>query len=302
MNIDYNDISKIKIKNMKIREIEKISEFMACMNSKESNYIGYCGDKKEEILRCLNEYFTEETIEKCFVGAYNDDEIVGLLGVDTDVDNGFGELWGPFISENFNKEEISSKLWQSLKASVSDYCKGFGMFCSNKNKDCLEFGKRHNFIMEDEFFIMKLNKEKNQKISEVKPYELTTEYYTEFEKFHDRVFRNSYYEGKTIVSNINDHRKVFIIKDNNEVIAYIYIEVNPEFHESSIDFFAVREDKRGKGLGIRLIKIAIDWIFTFKEINEITLCVKEKNLKALGLYKKCGFSEKNHMIFLKIEL
>lgn len=75
--------------------------------------------------------------------------------------------------------------------------------------------------------------------------------------------------------------------------------MEPEFGESSIDFFAVKEDKRGFGLGSKLIKIAIDWIFSFNEIDNITLCVKAENQRALKLYRKCGFKEKNHMVFLK---
>lgn len=221
MSTNYDNV--LEIRNIKKEEVEKVSEFIAHMNSEGTNHIGYCGDSKEEILNYLKEEFSDEALETCFMGAYNDGDIVGILGVDADVDNGCGELWGPFVSETFNKDEVSVKLWEDLKKSIKNICSSFGLFCNNKNIACIKFGEDNGFKKENEHFIMNLNREEVGKISEVKSFELTEAHYGKFEKLHDQVFGNSYYKGSTIINNINEYKKVFIVQENNEVAAYIYM-------------------------------------------------------------------------------
>lgn len=289
----------LKIRNIKIGELEKVSEFIAYMNSDKKHHIGYCGVLKEEILKSLQEEYTKEALEKCFVAAYEYDKIVGILGVDIDEESKFGELWGPFVRDGFNKSEVFSMLWDKLTKSISNMCEEFGVFCNAKNIKCIKFAERYNFQRNGEFIIMELNSKEFQRALEFKLFEITSEYYNQFEMLHNRIFPKAYYNGKTILSRINEHRKVFIIKENNELLGQIYVEVEPEFGESNIEFIAVREDKQGKGLGSKLINIAINWIFSFEKIESITLCVNKENKKALKLYRKCGFKEKNNMIFLK---
>ncbi|MGV3465591.1 MAG: GNAT family N-acetyltransferase, partial [Heyndrickxia sp.] len=78
---------------------------------------------------------------------------------------------------------------------------------------------------------------------------------------------------------------------------YIYVEANPEFGEANIEFFAVKEEFRGKGLGRRLLNIALQWLFSYENIHEVTLCVNSVNEKAIRLYQKAGFEHVHDLCF-----
>jgi len=114
---------------------------------------------------------------------------------------------------------------------------------------------------------------------------------------HDRVFPNTYYSGNQIIERLNDHRKVFMDIKNNSLAGYIYVEINPVFGEGSIEFFAVDQSQRGKGIGSKLLTMALKWLFTFDSINSITLCVNSENEKALNLYKIIGFKKKCQLCY-----
>lgn len=49
-----------------------------------------------------------------------------------------------------------------------------------------------------------------------------------------------------------------------------------------------------------MVKMAINWIFSFEEINNIQLCVSSENLQAIKLYSKVGFEEECKMVFYKL--
>ncbi|OPJ64037.1 GNAT family N-acetyltransferase [Clostridium oryzae] len=114
--------------------------------------------------------------------------------------------------------------------------------------------------------------------------ELSQEYFQDFVNLHDTVFPNAYYKGKQIIRRLNKHRKVFIIKENSSLCGYIYAEAEPDVSLSNIEFLAVDESQRRKGIASRLLSIALKWLFSFDTINSITLCVNLKNDKAIKLY------------------
>ncbi|MBU3144194.1 GNAT family N-acetyltransferase [Clostridium sp. CF012] len=289
----------VKISTIKNSEIDKLAEFIAFMNSKENHNIGYCEKTKEKVLNTLYQDFEDGNIEKYFVGAYEGQKLIGTLGVDVDEKKSYGELWGPFVDELYSEENVSGKLLLLLRKNILNCCGSFGVFCDSKNIQCIEFAKECGFESNGEYFIMSLGKDDFKESFQVKDFELTLEYNNQFKLLHDKNFPNTYYSGSDILSHINEYKKVFFIKDNEEFTGYIYVEVEPEFGESSIEFFGVREDMRGKGLGSKLIRMAINWIFSFEEINNIKLCVGFENLQAIKLYRKVGFEEESKMIFYK---
>lgn len=116
-------------------------------------------------------------------------------------------------------------------------------------------------------------------------------------ELHDKTFPNTYYDGEEIISRLNNHRKVFVCKEAKELTGYIYVEAEPEFDEGSIEFFAVNESQRGKGIGCYLLTMALRWLFSFNSIDSVSLCVNSKNEKAINLYKMAGFKEKHQLSY-----
>ena len=53
-------------------------------------------------------------------------------------------------------------------------------------------------------------------------------------------------------------------------------------------------------MGTQLIKAALRYLFSYKEIKEITLSVGMENVKALNLYKAAGFKVKYELSYFEI--
>ncbi len=83
----------------------------------------------------------------------------------------------------------------------------------------------------------------------------------------------------------------------DELAGYIYVEAEPEFGEGNIEFFAVNELQRSKGIGKKLLIMGLKWLFLFDSISSIKLCVNLKNEKAINLYKKVGFKQKHQLSY-----
>lgn len=80
----------------------------------------------------------------------------------------------------------------------------------------------------------------------------------------------------------NPFGKVLILKENNEIIGYLYY--SDIYERAEINQFEINKIHRNCGKGNLLLKYLIDNIK-----KDITLEVKEDNIPAIKLYLKNGF-------------
>jgi len=85
--------------------------------------------------------------------------------------------------------------------------------------------------------------------------------------------------------------------NNVKLSGYIYVEAEPVYGEANIEFFAVKESERGKGIGKKLLSVVLKWLFSIESIKSITLCVNSSNQDAISLYKKVGFQPIHELCF-----
>lgn len=95
----------------------------------------------------------------------------------------------------------------------------------------------------------------------------------------------SFSQIQGLVNDVNAIARVGIV-DSTAVCYYSFYNI---CGEGNINNLAVKQDFRGKGIGSLLIK---DMLKVAKDINlaALTLEVNEKNLVAMGLYRKFGFA------------
>ncbi len=79
-----------------------------------------------------------------------------------------------------------------------------------------------------------------------------------------------------------------VAKDNNELCGYIIVRIIAP--EGELYRIAVKEDKRGRGVGYRLIKNALDYLEP-EGLETLFLEVRGQNTAALALYSSLGFCE-----------
>lgn len=274
-------------------DIDRVAHFIARVNNNEENHIGYCGTDSEEIKNSLIEDLTDMPFNESFIVGIEYGEIIGVIGFDADLEDNSAEIWGPFIEKS--KWYIVMDLWNEVIKILPKKIETISLFMNSKNKNSLKLACELGFNKSSEQVILTFNQEDKYKLKDISETELSLNYYEDFRRLHDRVFPNTYYSGSEILDRLNEHRKVFIDLEENKLTGYIYAEVNPEFGEGSIEFIAVESLERGKGIGKRLLTMALRWLFTFHSVESINLCVNVQNEGAINLYKSIGFIEKYHL-------
>ncbi|TYS60816.1 GNAT family N-acetyltransferase [Sutcliffiella horikoshii] len=280
--------------------LEEVASFIARLNGQSRSHIGYCGKKQQEISSYLQNELTDVPFEKAFVLAYKNETLIGVVGFDADFEQKSAEVWGPFVEANHQDQAIY--LFKEMLPLLPSEVERLSMFPNKVNETVVTTATNFNFSKQSEqaILIMRRNDYSASQVSKL-PF-LTEQRNGEMIRLHNLAFPDTYYTGEEIIKRINEHRKVFCYLREDKLAGYIYVEVEPEFSEASIEFFAVDESFRGQSIGKELLKGAVSWIFSFKEIEELQLCVNSTNNHAIRLYQKAGFKLSDELYFFQKQL
>lgn len=280
--------------------IEEVAAFIARLNGQSKSHIGYCGRQQQELVRSLRNDFTDVPFEKAFVLAYREKALVGVLGFDADLRQKSAEVWGPFVEVDHQDQTINlfKQMLQLIPTEVERLC----MFPNKENDIASTTATSFDFSKQSEQAILTMSRDDFSACRVPMLLELTKQHYREMIRLHNLAFPDTYYDGEQIINRMNEHRKVFYYLREDKLAGYIYVEVEPEFSEASIEYFAVNERFRGQSIGTELLKGAVSWIFSFKEIDELRLCVNSTNNQAIRLYQKAGFRLADELYFFQKEL
>lgn len=279
----------VKLSTMKQDDLEVVAYFLARINSIEESHIGFCGTDSTEIAESIEEI----SYMDCFFTAYDGAELVGVIGFDPDYDSGDAEIWGPFIEGD--DEHILYELWNTMTEKLPIEIQTLHLFPNKKNKKVIDLAKFQLFKRGNNQAILVFHRDNRHLVQDATVEEISQNFFKAMETLHDNTFPNTYYSGKQILDKIDEHHQVFVFTENQELFGYIYVEAEPKHGEASIEFFGVHPDKRGKGIGGKLLASALKWLFSFKTIESITLCVDSSNDRAIHLYEKVGFELKYDM-------
>ncbi|MGD7055103.1 GNAT family N-acetyltransferase [Sutcliffiella horikoshii] len=280
--------------------IEEVATFIAKLNNQSSSHIGYCGKQQQEILAYLQKELTDVPFERAFVLAFKEETLIGLIGFDADFEQKSAEVWGPFVEEDHQDQAIY--LFKDMLQLIPPEVERLYMFPNKENETAITTAANFNFSKQSEqaILIMRRNDYSASQVSKLSF--LTEQRNGEMIRLHNLAFPDTYYTGEEIINRINEHRKVFCYIKDDKLAGYIYVEVEPEFSEASIEFFAVDKSFRGQSIGTELLKGAVSWIFSFKEIDELQLCVNSTNNHAIRLYQKAGFKLSDELYFFQKKL
>ncbi|WP_047981773.1 GNAT family N-acetyltransferase [Ornithinibacillus contaminans] len=285
---------------MKINVLEKeaigeVARFIAQLNNIDESHIGFCGKDPEEIENFMVNELTDVLYNNSFVCAYDQNQLVGVVGFDADLEDSSAEIWGPFIEAD--KWQIVHELWRELEKLLPANIHSVAVFPNVKNHHAIQFAKELDCLQHEHAqIILTVNRDDQNHWLDEEPIELTQDLHEEMINLHDQEFPNTYYSGQEIISRLNPTRKVFVVTNTEGLTGYIYVEAEPEYGEASIEFFSVNSSERGKGIGKRLLSAALNWLFTIESMEEISLCVDSSNEAAINLYEKVGF-KRTHDLF-----
>lgn len=279
--------------------IRDLTIFLEKMNNKRSSHIGFCGEDREEIYDHLMNDFSDLELKDSFLVAYNHSRIMGAIGLDIDLKKGCADVWGPFVEgENIH---IAQELWETIVSKTPHSIKTFSFFLNEDNHFLKEFVVQNKGIDQGSDWVLRITRDRfiNHSPSDVETY--SDAYRQSFINLHNEVFPQTYFDANTIISRLNDFNHLFFVTENeHDIQGYVYIEANPKHMEANIEYIAVSTKLRKQGIGKTLIMGAINQLFSYSEIKEITICVGEDNIAAINLYKSVGFLEKYKLISYNI--
>lgn len=286
----------------RMKDINEIANFITNHNRHKEYHVGYIGTDKTEILDSLLNDFSDLSLEESFVCAYEKEKMIGLLGLAYDKEMKTAEIWGPFT--NFKDGlNLSLEMWEFLLKQLTVIPEKFNGFYNIKNKLGISFMESLDAKRKADQAILAINKNQFQINNSdiIKIREISEKDYSFFHQLHSEIFKNTYFNADKILSRQSEENKVFIADKDGEFVGYVYSEANREFGEGDIHYLAVPSHARKSGIGKHLIQKSLDFLFSFNEISEITLCVEANNQPAILTYKKAGFVERYYLTLYSIE-
>jgi GNAT superfamily N-acetyltransferase len=91
-----------------------------------------------------------------------------------------------------------------------------------------------------------------------------------------------------------EENEFIVALESDQIVGYIALKTNSTqssvfgFGWGTIASFALREDRRQKGLGPKIVEEAIKW-FRSKGVSKVDVWTDVGNVGAIQCYEKCGF-------------
>ncbi|MBD7944502.1 N-acetyltransferase [Psychrobacillus sp. FSL K6-2684] len=285
----------LKIKNPK--DIHLLSEFLEKLNLQPEYHIGYCGVIAKEIEDTILHDFSDLDFEHSFVIATEHAIIKGALGFDVDEQLRTIEVWGPFVLASEEYREIADGMWNHLVSQMPFDVKSFQFFVHKENFLTREYIREKGGVEIGQHLILSIIKKNHSFPQNIKIIQYSPSFEDSFTALHTASFSNTYYNSSDILRRLDNKNKLFIFAEGLEKVkGYVYVEIESSQNNGSIEYIAVSSEYQKQGIGTQLIQSALNYLFSYDTIKEITLSVRAENDKALALYKSVGFELKYELI------
>lgn len=268
--------------------IEELVQFVTRLNSDGPHHIGFFGDGEEDVRASLAECVVP--IDEGFLLAYEDEALVGVFGVDADLEVDRAWLYGPLV-EHADWHTLADELYRQALTLIPAGIHSFDLFSDIQNTRLDEFAARHGFPQHSEDAVMTLMrgnyKPHANRGTKVIPYEES--FFADFEHLHNAVFPGTYFTARQIVDRINETHQLLLAVDGDRLLGYHFGKIDPAAESGYVDFIGTDESARGRGIGADLLTTGLDWMFSAPSTQKVSLTVNADNQIARGLYAKFGF-------------
>jgi GNAT superfamily N-acetyltransferase len=275
-------------------DIPELARFIASQQAQPSSYVGFCGSQPDEIAHELSE-FPDLPAEQAFVLARENGQIVGALGFDADLEKQRAYVWGPVVTAAA-WDEVAEQLWRQVAAKLPASNQRLDVFCHTQNGRVQAWAGRREIPFHSQQFIMAFDRAQLAQLPPAATTDLVPGLHQQFIDLHELSFPKTYYSGPEIIGRLNAEQRVLVVAEGAKLLGYTYIEAKPEFGEGHIEFIAVDQGARGKGVGLTLLAGALRWLFGFESVSSIELVVDGANPAARSLYRRAGFTTRYEMV------
>ncbi|MDF1507143.1 N-acetyltransferase [Robertmurraya sp. DFI.2.37] len=280
----------------RVKEIDEVSTFISKMNLQPTQHVGYCGTDSEEIKHALSTDFSDLAFADSVIGAFQNRLLIGVLGLDIDMESKEAEVWGPFIDHS-EWQKVAEQMWKKLIEDLPSSLEAFYGFYNVHNVNGSQFMDSLGAVKSGEHSILQIstNHLALKTVTPVTIREMKNKDFQHIRFLHKASFPNAYFSADEMIDMHGEKQKIFVAELEQHFCGYIFCEAEPKFAEGNIHFIAVSPAFRNRRIGRDLIIAGLKFLFSFQEIEVITLTVKSDNEAALNVYLHAGFIEKHRL-------
>ncbi len=265
---------------------DELFQFSVRLNADAAHHIGYFGVGEINV----REAFDESSIPPAegFQLAYEDGKLAGAFGVDADPEIRRVWLLGPFI-DHADWQAVADQLYAAVQPAIPAGDYEHEMFCDVKNINLCQFAERHGFTSRSESAILYLLRNDQQRAAKgkTKVIDFQDLFFEQFQQLHDKVFPNTYHTAKQVIEKRDDHHRLLIALEDDQLTGYLFGKIEEE--SGYVDFLAVDESFRRRGIGADLLTVALDWMFAAPSTKNVNLTMNANSTAAFSMYSKFGF-------------
>jgi ribosomal protein S18 acetylase RimI-like enzyme len=262
--------------------------FVARLNSEGVHHIGFFGEGEANIRASLAECLIPPG--DGFQMAYEDDQLVGIFGVDADPEIDRAWLFGPLV-EHQDWQKVADLLYAEILPFISADIHDYDIFCDEQNSRVADFARRHGFTLRSINALLTLERGSYhptaKRNAEIIDYRETL--LEQFEGLHRILFPNAYFTARQMVEKQDEHHRLLLAVEDGQLLGYHFCKVEPESESGYVDFIGTASFARSRGIGADLLASGVDWMLSVPSTRKIDLTVNADNGAARSLYQKFGF-------------
>lgn len=277
-------------------DYDRAARFAASLQANSTTQYGMVGTDPIDIRKELVEYQVRLLTDE------DGTELTALVGIDWDLDLKRAYLFGPWVASTDEWDARADDLWGRAWKLVPEGIDDVDMAVNERNERGAAFATRHGFERYTVGALMRYDDDGTERSPIGQIRDASPKEFPAIVELHDRLFPGTWLPGKQLVTRLSEQRRLFVIEDGGDVIAYAYVEAVPEAAQGSIDFLGVHENARGRGLGALMVEGMKQWLLAFEQITFLELFVRDDNPAARRIYEKAGYREIEHIVGLRKQL
>ena len=274
----------------------EVAAFVGRLNVVPEHRIGYFGDTPEEI---AHELVTWGAIEHALVARERGGSIVGFLGIEVDDELGRWYLYGPLAESSLWPDLPLRLVDEGLALVAGDATHLLELFFDIGNRNLADLGRTLGFESYKDVRIMSFEGSQVASLTEGTATALRPEHHEQVATLHDRLFPKTHLPGARMVAGLDRHKACFVKTSGDEVLGYIYLEVQSDTGAATIEYLGTAEAARRRGIGDDLVRVGTRWMLSFDNVTKTWLVVDEDNITAQRLYDRLGWSIVHRMTSMR---
>lgn len=268
-----------------------------CENPQQHCMHSWSGEDAADLGGLLLKYLVDG--ELVYVLAFQGENLVGAMGCEYDEELHRGWLHGPHAEiDDWESpaEELFARVLEALPSSITI----LDAYPNTANTRAVDFYGRRGFArVGDVSHVYGLVSGHRVASREAPCGPLEKCHEPSFLELYHTLFPDAYYSGRRILNMIGSSYRVFVVAEGTDVLGFAAGSADEGSKSGEVQFVGVREDRRGKGLGRRLLRTAVDWLFDDAAMSQVFLNVRQDVPHARSLYESVGFKHRYSGISLR---